>query len=352
MQKTINEIVKEYAKSMSILVVDDEDMLLDVYARIFKDIFFKVDTASNGLEAYDKWVKNNDKYDIVITDIIMPKMDGFELIKKIRLKSHDQRIIILSAMFDMNEMRDIISLGIDGIMLKPYDHEAMFQVLERVLKIIHNAKMVNMQLKQLKLMAKDNVDLKASIKKVEQTNPNKKPTSANKSLENKYSIRDTLKGTDSQTLVSTIDYYDMDKIELFQDNLEKYESIIYSLASSNASQTKEQLGVAAEGLNELINLLNNFGVFSVTINATENLVAFIKNIDEKLLEDIDKKELLEDTFLAILEDLNNWIDTVFVKKEAANINYFDASFANTCLELESIFTAEKLEEEEESLEFF
>ena len=40
MQKTINEIVKEYAKSMSILVVDDEDMLLDVYARIFKDIFF------------------------------------------------------------------------------------------------------------------------------------------------------------------------------------------------------------------------------------------------------------------------------------------------------------------------
>ena len=67
---------------------------------------------------------------------MMPEMDGFELISKIRLKSPSQHIVVLTAIRNVNEMKSILSLGIDGILEKPYNHPNMILVLFRVLKVI------------------------------------------------------------------------------------------------------------------------------------------------------------------------------------------------------------------------
>jgi len=55
--------------------------------------------------------------------------------------------------------------------------------------------------------------------------------------------------------------------------------------------------------------------------------------------------------MSVLEDLYNWIDMVFVQKNTDNVNYFDASFSNTCLELENIFESET-SQDDDSLDFF
>ncbi len=371
MGRVIKELVFEYARSLSVLVVDDDELSLDIYKEVFNGLFNKVDTASDGQEAYDLWNIGNRKYDLIITDLIMPNMDGFELINKIRLKSPSQHIIVLSAIVDINEMRNIIELGIDGILVKPYNQERMFTIFGRVLKLIHNDKLLKRQAIQLKLLAKENIEAKVTLheNKLDKKHESTKKAQAreklkdkqhkllskqeeNKKIENKYNIRASLVGGSAEEFSSDLDYFDLDRVEVFQDKIEHYQNITCLLIGIETSEAKKKLVEVTQGLDELIDLLNHFGTFSVTAEATKKLIQFIESIESVQLEDNDKKDLLVDGLVAILEDLASWIDMVFVQKNTDNINYFDASFANTCLELESIFVEVALSEDQDDLDFF
>ena len=149
-----------------------------------------------------------------------------------------------------------------------------------------------------------------------------------------------------------MDYLDIDRVDVFQDKIESYQNIACMIANSNSAQGKEGLTEITIGLRELIEVLIQLGTFGVTVNATKKLVDFLDEIEEEKFEDADKKNLFIDGLMAVLEDLYNWIDMVFVQKKTDDINYFDASFANTCLELESIYADAPIKEEEDSLDFF
>jgi len=377
MKNIISQIVHEYARDMNILVVDDDDISLDIYKEVFEGLFNIVDTACDGQDAYEQWSNGKVKYDLVITDLLMPNMDGFELIDKIRLKSLSQHIIVLSAIVDINEMRDILDLGIDGILLKPYNQEKMFTIFSRVLKLVYNDKLLKRQAIQLRLFAQENIKAKSKIHvnkldteektqiKIQETLKKKPEEKKYEDLkkqtignihkgykDNKYHTRAHLSGDTAENFTADLDYFDMDRVEVFQDKIEHYQNVACAIVSADPEEAKVDLADISQGLNDLIELLNHFGMFSVTAGATKKLIEFIGGIETEQLEDYDKKDLLVDGLMAILEDLNKWIDMVFVQKNTDNINYFDASFANTCLELESIFFDVELADEEESMEFF
>jgi len=302
---------------------------------------------------------------------MMPNIDGFELIKKIRLKSPSQHIIVLSAIIDINEMRSILELGIDGILVKPYNQEKMFNIFARVLKLIHNDKLLKRQSIQLRLLAKENIDAKVTLHenkldlkkslpklihkehKVQKEHKEEKPQKENKEQkDNKYNTRAHLNGGSAEDFSENLDYFDIDRVEVFQDKIEHYQNKACAIINASAHESREDLSDICQGLDDLIELLNHFGMFSVTAGATKKLILFITGITEEDLEDRDKKDLLVDGLMAILEDLNKWIEMVFIQKNTDNINYFDASFANTCLELESIFVEVEITDEDESLDFF
>ena len=383
MKNIIEKIASEYAKDMAVLVVDDDEVTIDIYKEVFENMFDHVDTACDGEEAYTKWSSGKRKYDLIITDLLMPKMDGFELIDKIRLRSPSQHIIVLSAIVDINEMRSILDLGIDGILVKPYNQEKMLKIFSRVLKLIYNDKLLKRQALQLRLLAKENIKTKVILnekkenKKIihfkhtskdrrtqdttqdrrkEDRRTQEKPTQAKTITppknDNKYHTRVHLSGATAEDFTADLDYFDMDRVEIFQDKIEHYQNIACDIVNADPEIAKENLTEITEGLLQLIELLNHFGRFSVTAGAARKLITFIDNIEEEQLEDYDKKDLFVDGLMAILEDLYNWIDMVFVQKNTDNINYFDASFANTCLELESIFSEVPLCDEEETMEFF
>lgn len=359
-------MIKEYAKGMSVLVVDDEFISLEICKNFFQNYFFKVDFARDGEEAYAKWNNERRNYNLIVTDILMPKMNGIELIEKIRLKSNDQKIIVLSALDDLSELREVISYGVDAIMLKPFDKEKTLTVLLRVLKSIYNAKIVKLQLKQLKMIAKDNISLKisqqqskklsieSSENKNNQLNEVKKAqTEKNNDMIDKYGIRKSIKGGDAQSFVNTLDVFDIDKVEAFLDKMVSFEASVCKLESLDNAAAKKQLQVIASGLKDFILILNQFGGFSVAQNAAETLYDFIYSLDEHLFDNKEKKELFVTIFLSLLEDIEKWIKTIFIDQTASNINYFDASFANTCLELEVIFSSQSDNHlDEDSLEFF
>lgn len=120
--------LKDKAAGFSILYVEDEMNLREKALTFFRKIFDHVDTAADGAEALDMYRSRH--YDIVLTDIIMPKMDGLELVEHIRSYNEKQEIIILSADTSSRIMSQCIQLGVTGYLIKPIDFNQVITVVE------------------------------------------------------------------------------------------------------------------------------------------------------------------------------------------------------------------------------
>ena len=110
-------------KIENILLVEDNEINLEIMYSQLSSLNYKVDTAVNGKDALGKFQQNN--YDVILTDIEMPEMNGYELTAAIRqseerLKTSIPILAITASEFDLNEER-AKSLGFSGYMLKPLD---------------------------------------------------------------------------------------------------------------------------------------------------------------------------------------------------------------------------------------
>ncbi len=115
---------------MRILIVDDEDNIRLVIKEYLKNENYLVDEASNGLEALDKIEKN--KYDLMILDIMMPKMDGFDLLKRIDSNKMIPTIM-LSARDDEYDKLDGFRLGVDDYVTKPFSPKELMARVKAVI---------------------------------------------------------------------------------------------------------------------------------------------------------------------------------------------------------------------------
>ena len=122
-----------------ILIVDDDGFLLDMYAFKFSQNNFDVYTANSGLKAIEK-LKEGLKPDIILMDIIMPEMDGFEMFKKINDEklSPDSIKIILSNKGQQEDIDRGVALGAAGYIIKV--SSTPVEVIEKVIEILSNKK--------------------------------------------------------------------------------------------------------------------------------------------------------------------------------------------------------------------
>ena len=117
----MNTINIDLLKKIKILYVEDELDIQEITAEAFSSIFHTVSTATNGVEALDLFTKDDIDYDIIVTDINMPKMNGIELIKKVRDIDISLPIIITTAHTEIGFLQDAINLNVNGYTLKPID---------------------------------------------------------------------------------------------------------------------------------------------------------------------------------------------------------------------------------------
>ncbi len=101
-----------------ILIVEDEDMLRKIYTTLFEMENFKVHKAKNGYEAVQ--ALKTIKPDVVILDLLMPVMNGFEFLEAVNLKKNypDLKVLVLSNLSDQTSLDKITRLGASKYVLK------------------------------------------------------------------------------------------------------------------------------------------------------------------------------------------------------------------------------------------
>ncbi len=126
-------------EKQKILIVDDDNFLLDMYALKFSQNNFEVYTGSNGLQAIEK-LKGGLVPNVILLDLIMPEMDGFEMLAKINsLQLAPNALkIILSNKSQQSDVEQGQSLGVAGYIVKA--NSTPTEVIEQVITILKNKK--------------------------------------------------------------------------------------------------------------------------------------------------------------------------------------------------------------------
>ena len=118
----------------SILLVDDEIDIVNSVKRWLQADGFKVYGFADPLQALEYFQNNSGQIDLVLSDIIMRKLDGYELVKKIKAIRPEIKVVFMTALeTDLPELSKILpSIKIDGFMLKPGRLENLVNTIESV----------------------------------------------------------------------------------------------------------------------------------------------------------------------------------------------------------------------------
>lgn len=117
-------------KKLKILYVEDEEDILKFASMVLEDYVDKLVIARNGKEALE--ILKNETIDLMITDILMPKLNGIELIREMRkIPLLDLSVIVVTAHTETRYLLDCIELKVDGYILKPIDVEELLKTILR-----------------------------------------------------------------------------------------------------------------------------------------------------------------------------------------------------------------------------
>jgi DNA-binding response OmpR family regulator len=145
MAKIDYKLLVAQTRQLTLLYVEDDDTLREVTADLFRKFFALVDVAANGqegLDQYKRYHKNtHDYYDVVITDLMMPMMDGIEMASEIRHILWNQIIVMISAHSEREHFIKLLEMGVDGFILKPMDHEKLLGALYKAGKKAQDRRM-------------------------------------------------------------------------------------------------------------------------------------------------------------------------------------------------------------------
>ena len=120
------EKILALTKNLSVLIVEDELALRESFQFLLQNLFAEVDTAEDGQEALNKMDEGD--YDIVLTDLSMPRMSGLRLVDTIRKKSQSQIVVAISA-HDDEEFSEALAPYNVKLLTKPLEMDELFETL-------------------------------------------------------------------------------------------------------------------------------------------------------------------------------------------------------------------------------
>ena len=145
----VEELIKQ-TKDLKLLYVEDNKDARDSTLLILDDLFDNIIVGVDGKDGLEKF--QSGVFDLVITDISMPIMDGLDMSRSIKKVNYNQPIIVLTALTDISIVKEAIDIGIDAFINKPLeDLDILFNKLEKVIKKINYEK-TQQELEKAKLL--------------------------------------------------------------------------------------------------------------------------------------------------------------------------------------------------------
>jgi len=251
----INEVLK-LTKDLKILYVEDDESIREQTEMTLSIFFQKVDVAVDGEEGLKKYEKEN--YDIVFTDISLPKITGLELVKIIKDKNPSQRTILVSAYHNNNSyLLEAVKLGVDGFILKPIDKNQLINTIEKVAKDIMAQK----------FMSEYQHRLEKEIEK--KTEIIKKQLIINNltNLKNRYAFDKYIKNTNNKALILI--------------NIDNFESINTIYGYDNGNKVIKTIANRLKSLENVFYL--GADEFAIVLDETDDkkLYEFAKELQKK-----------------------------------------------------------------------
>ena len=121
---------------LKLLIVEDEQAILQGLVDVFVFHGFEVDSADDGKDGLEKALTG--KHDLILLDIMLPSIDGFEICNKIREQDKNQPIIMLTAKSSEEDIITGLTLGADDYIAKPFSIRELVLRVNTVLKRVHN----------------------------------------------------------------------------------------------------------------------------------------------------------------------------------------------------------------------
>lgn len=125
-----------FSKNLNILFAEDNEDVRAQIVKMLNNFFENIDIAVDGLDALNLYSEKS--YDIVITDLSMPNLDGISLCKEIMSIDQDQIILVISAYTHPDNLFELINLGITKFIQKPIEQENIIKTLLASIELCKN----------------------------------------------------------------------------------------------------------------------------------------------------------------------------------------------------------------------
>ncbi|MCK9330861.1 MAG: response regulator [Candidatus Cloacimonetes bacterium] len=117
--------------SFKVLIAEDEEVMRFMLTDFLENFDYEILQAENGQQAYDIW--KNEKCDILITDINMPKMNGIELLKNIKNEDKNFPVIVITGVSVETAKLNASDNGADAFLVKPFKMKQLVEQLDKLL---------------------------------------------------------------------------------------------------------------------------------------------------------------------------------------------------------------------------
>jgi len=355
------KLVHEYTKDLTILYVEDNESLRASTQNVFNNFFKNVDVAidgDDGLEMYLSYHKEQGQYyDLVITDINMPVMDGVEMSKEILSHNSTQSVIFITAHNEASYLLEAIKMGASGFLIKPLKIDEFANMLYKVCQAISDRKMVQQHYAQLEEMAiqmqeqneelqKKNEELEKSLRvldtmvyKEQHTKVEQTTKSATSSTEN-----------DIERLQEQISFLVKDDLPELQELYMEVDTLLIGIISSRGDSeiVLENLPKIAEHFSRFSAILHYYSFYHELSKAMNEFAEFIKTAP--LPEEEEKKVNIFLFFESFIYVLGKWQNDLR-SCSADKLNYLDASLISDMSMIASLWNVVE-EVEELELELF
>jgi CheY-like chemotaxis protein len=119
----------------TILLIDDEEIVINISEMMLKRLGYRVLKAHNGYEGLQLFEENKSKIDLIISDLEMPKMNGKEVMDKIREIDPQIKVMLSSGALTDADEKNVMNKGFNGFIKKPYNMNTLYKKMAEIIEI-------------------------------------------------------------------------------------------------------------------------------------------------------------------------------------------------------------------------